>query len=163
MAEFGYLRAVIDSFGFAGAKAANRFGQALSDAEGTTYTFQKAATDVFSFYEDMLGAWFGLATGDIISPTPSVTIKIAQGTATASATVPLNLGTAPLDWTALPKIGRPAALGVPKSDVTPAASGTDLKVDLKNLSALKVGLYRGQVFIAATNKPVLEIALRVEP
>jgi hypothetical protein len=165
MADFGDLRGVIDSFGFVGAKVVNRFGAALSDAEGNppAYKFENAISDAFAFYNDVFAAWFGLATGAVVSPTPSVTMQIAQGSATATTTVPLNLPAAiTLDKTDLRKIGRPIVPKISKNDVTLTIQNTtDLKIDIQNLANVKAGLFKGLVFNQVTKEPVLEIQLRV--
>src|SRR5712692_5008729 len=163
MADFGFLRAVGDYFSLVGAKTVNRMGGALTDAEADKYTFERATGDVLGFYNDVLGAWFGLATGGLVVPTPSVTVLIKQGTATGSATIPLALGAGALDRTDLVKVGLPAAPKVAKTDVTLTVTGTDLKIDLKNLGGAALGLYKGLVFVTATNASVLEVQLRVVP
>ena len=163
MAELGYLRAIVDSFGLVGLKTASRFGEALTDAENQKYTFEKATGDVLAFYDDLVAAWFGLASDAIVSPTPSVTMTIPQGTATATATVSHAFGTATVDRTDLFKIGLPVVPKIPKGDVSLTPSATDLKIDVKNLAAVKPGLYKGAVFKTVGNAIVLEIRLRVLP
>src|SRR5262245_57484365 len=146
MAELGNLRAIMDSFGLVGLKTAQRFRDALTSAEGTAYSFEQASSDVFGFYDDLLGAWYGLATGAIVSPPPGVTRKIPQGTATATATVSLALGAAVLDITDLRKIGLPAVPKIPKTNVTLTIAGTNLKIDVAGLAAVNRGLFKGLVF-----------------
>lgn len=163
MAELGHLRAFVDAIGLVGLKTANRFGQALTDAEATGYTYEKAASDTLGFYDDVLSALFGLATGSIPVPVDSVTMKIKQGSATTSATVPLALAAGALDVTDLHKIGLPAVPKIPSTDVTLTVSPPNLKIDVKNLGAAKEGIYKGLISVHATGAPVLEVYLRVVP
>jgi len=91
---------------------------------------------------------------------------INQGTTSAAATVALSLTvTAPaLDKTDLFKIGLPAALKIPKTSITLAVSaGGDLTVTVSPIPAAQAkGLYKGLVFVSATNDPVLEVRLRIQ-
>lgn len=159
--NLGYLRAFSNSFSLVGIKNSFRMREALTDSEAGTYTFERASGDMLAFYNDLIAAWFGIASGTPVVLTPSVTIKIAKGTANTTVTVPLELGAAALDCTDLFKIGAPPAPKVPKADVTLTLVGKDLQVDLKNLGAVTEGLYQGQVFVAATLDPVLEIQLLI--
>jgi len=60
MADFGFVRALGDFYGLVGEKTINRIGTALTDAESGNYKYERAVTDVLGFYNDVLGAWFGL-------------------------------------------------------------------------------------------------------
>lgn len=163
MAELGYLRAFMDAIGLVGLKTANRFGQALTDAEATGYTYEKAASDTLGFYDDVLSALFGLSTGSIPIPVDSVTMKITQGSPTASATLPLALAAGALDKTALHKIGLPATPKIPSSKVTLTVNPPNLTITINDLGMVTEGIYKGLISVHATGAPVLEVYLRVVP
>jgi hypothetical protein len=163
MAELAYLRAFIDSFGLVGLKTAQRFRDALTGAEGATYTFEQASSDTFGFYDDLLAAWFRLASPASVFPTSSVTMKMTEGSADATATVPIALSAVTLESTDLLKIGLPAVPKIPKTDVTLTLTGTNLEIKVKNLAARKAGLFKGLVFDKATSDPVIEIRLLIVP
>jgi len=159
--DLSYLRAFFNAYNLVGIKTARRVRDALADVEAGAYTFARASGDNLAVYNDLIEAWFGIASGAPVMPTPVAIMKIVQGTATATVTISLGLagGTA-LNTPDLLKIGPPFGPKIRAADVALTLAAPDLTVDVANLAAVAKGLYIGLITDAAAT-PVLEVQLSI--
>lgn len=160
--NLNYLRAFFNAYNLVGIKTAQRIRDALTDTESGTYTFERANGDQLGFYNDVIAAWYGIASATPVAPTPVVMMKISMGDTVATATVSLGLAaTANPVSTALFKAEPPFGTNVPIGDVTVTLNAPDLDVDLQNLGGLTTGTYVGTIMDGTTSLPILEVQLAV--
>jgi hypothetical protein len=159
--DLSYLRAFINVYNLVGIKTARRVRDALADVEAGAYTFARASGDNLAVYNDLIEAWFGIASGSPVMPTPVAIMKITQGAAAATVTISLGLaGATVLNTPDLFKVGPPFGPKIRAADIVLTLTAPDLKVDVANLAAMAKGLYIGLITDAAA-APVLEVQLLI--